>query len=379
MSLKKIIKDEIEKYFGNNKKLEIDLDLTNSLNYAPGKITRAVDQSNRNSNLPQDNQIQQMVDDNDITAIGMNEEEVSVDSPLTLFKGRGRSGETLDKREPKFGAGLYFTSKEDIARKYSDKVFKYTIEPKKVFQTPQFRYIAKYQIWSLRIIEEFGSKENWIQDLKSKGYDMVMGWNSAFKEWEYVVLDKGIITSEERIETSAEMNELKEKDITTLNFFDFDGTLADCPEPGKGKKEYKKITGKNYPHMDWWGNPKSLETFDVKIFPKMKAEFDKKKSIEQSKTYLLTNRKEILSTQVKSILDNGDITMDGYDFYVSGKNKVDRIKVILRDFPKVKTINIYDDRADQLNIFKTFKKEMDHYYVTINVFRCTNGKFKETK
>ena len=199
MSLEDIIKEEVGNYFGHKKKLEIYLDLPNSLSYRSGNITRDVDQSNINSYLPQDNQIQKMVDDNDITAISLNEEDVRVDSPITLFKGRGRSGETLDKREPKFGPGLYFTSKESNARKYSDKVFKYTIDPKKVFQTPQFKYIAKYQIWSLIIARDFGSKVEWVKDLKSKGYDMVMGWNSAFKEWEYIVLDKDIITNEERV------------------------------------------------------------------------------------------------------------------------------------------------------------------------------------
>lgn len=384
MRLIEIIKEEIDKYFNDNKKLETNLDLPNSLGYSPGRVvTRAVDSNNLTPTYPGDDQIQQMIDDNGITAISMNEEEVNFDSPLILFKGRGRSGETLDKREPKFGPGLYFTSKEEIARKYSDQVYKYQIEPKKAFKTPQFKFISKYQIWSLRIIEEFGSKNEWVNDLKSKGYDMVIGYNSAFKEWEYVVLDKSIITKEEKVESAEQeaqpMEESKKKEITTLNFFDFDGTLADAMEPGKGKKEYKKITGKTYPSMNWWGSSKSLEPFDVKLFPKVKAEYEKKKGAPQSKTYLLTNRIEKLSPQVKSILDDGGVTMDGYDFYKSGKSKSDRIKDILKEFPKVKTINVYDDRADQLKVFKELKKELDHYYITVNVFRCTKGKIKETK
>jgi len=376
----------------------VEIDLPNSLVFNPSPpLTRSGAQTGRTA-YPQDKQIQQMIDKAGLTPIGMNEEEAAMMGPLTAFKGRGRSGSVELKNQPKFGKGLYFTPQIDIAKEYSDKIFKYTLEPKKVYQTPKFKKLMDYQIWSFKLSKQFGGKKEWIDKLKSDGYDMVMGWNPAFNEWEYVVLDKNIITNEEQVDIPVPKNKFistgfdlkrnpegaldedsKKKEITTLSFFDFDGTLADAMEPGEGKKEYKKVTGKNYPDIGWWDNPKSLEPFDVKIFPKIKAEYEKKKAIPQSKTFLLTNRVEKLSKQVKSILDDGGVTMDGYDFYQSGKNKADRIKAIMKKFPKVTTINIYDDRADQLNIFKAFKSEMDHNFVDVNVHRCTKGNFKSTK
>lgn len=385
MNIHKIVQEEVENFLSERHKAKTveskdngkisEIDLPNSLAYSPSPmLTKSGAQTTRTA-YPKDGQIQDMIDSAGLTAISMNEEEPS-GGRMVAYKGRGRSGSPELKKEPKFGRGLYFTPQVDVAKQYSDNVFKYELNPKKIYTTPRFGKIIDYQLWSFKTAKEFGDKSSWTEQLKSDGYDMIMGWNPAFKEWEYVVLDKGIIKKEEKVEL---VQEGSSKDIKVVNLFDFDGTLANTMEPNKGKKEYEKITGKKYPHIGWWDKPESLEPFDVELFPKLKNEFENRKGESNSKSFLLTNRVEDLSSQVKSILKKGGATMDGYDFYQSGKNKVDRIKAILKKFPKAKTINIYDDRADQLKLFKAFKKEMEPYFIDVNVFRCTNGKFSQTK
>jgi len=167
------------------------------------------------------------------------------------------------------------------------------------------------------------------------------------------------------------VSENMDDSVKTLNFFDFDGTLANTMEPEEGVKTYEQLTGEPYPHegyAGWWDNKESLEPFDVKINPSVKKEYSKKLLEPNSKVILLTNRKGKLHNQIKGILDKNGVKFDAYDYKGDGNEKPDRIKSYLEQYPEVKEVNVYDDMQEQLVMFHKMKKELEKSGILVNVF-----------
>lgn len=153
---------------------------------------------------------------------------------------------------------------------------------------------------------------------------------------------------------------------TTLNVFDFDGTLMDSPMPGPGKETYKEITGKDWPHKGWWGQIDSLKPFDVKPIKQTSELYNEYTKIPNSVSVLMTNRLAKFEPVVKEKL-NGLYVFDYYDFKNDNREKPDRIKEILRNNPTIDTINIFDDMDEQIERFNKFKEENPD--LEINVFQ----------
>lgn len=158
--------------------------------------------------------------------------------------------------------------------------------------------------------------------------------------------------------------------ITTLNVFDFDGTLIDSPTPEVGKQMYKQITGINYPHKGWWGQLDSLSPFNLKPLSITQKYYSELKNKPNSLTILMTNRlakfEDIIKEKIKGIYD-----FDMLNFKTNQKEKPERIIDILEKYPTINTINIFDDMDEQINLFNEFKKNYPN--LNINITQIKKG------
>ncbi|MFW6219920.1 MAG: hypothetical protein ACOC33_03690 [bacterium] len=172
------------------------------------------------------------------------------------------------------------------------------------------------------------------------------------------------------------------ENIDTLSFFDFDDTTVYTIDPSLGKKIWKEKLNTNIEIDDeskWWDSPKSL---DIRVleFKPIKQTVDKIKEDNLKAnciTILLTNRKIHLSDLVKKILNNIGINFDIYKFK-NNDEKVSRILDVLRKFPNVKNINIYEDRYDECLKFNMFKEKYKNKY-NINIIQFKPKKNMDIK
>ena len=153
---------------------------------------------------------------------------------------------------------------------------------------------------------------------------------------------------------------------TTLNVFDFDGTLMDSPMPVPGKALYKEITGNDWPHKGWWGQVDSLAPFDVEPIEQTRDLYNEYTVIPNSINILMTNRMPKFESVVKDKL-KGLYIFDHYDFKGDNREKPERIKEILKNNPSIDTINIFDDMDEQIERFRRFKDETSQ--LDINIFQ----------
>lgn len=164
--------------------------------------------------------------------------------------------------------------------------------------------------------------------------------------------------------------------ITTLSFYDFDGTLIDSPMPDSGKQEWKEKTGKEYEHVGWWGRPESLslDVFEINPIPSVLNQFRSDTTKSDTKTIMLTSRLKKLQPEIEKILQSHNIVFDELSLKQGGGEKDDRIREYLTRYPDVDTINVYDDRDKEMVVFAKMKEELGDLY-QINVYRVTDGKF----
>lgn len=153
---------------------------------------------------------------------------------------------------------------------------------------------------------------------------------------------------------------------TTLNVFDFDGTLMNSPLPDTGKQKYKEITGNDWPHKGWWGQLDSLKPFDVEPIAKTVELYNEYTAIPNSINVLMTNRLAKFEPIVKEKL-KGIYVFDYYDFKNDNREKPERIKEILKNNPSIEIINIFDDMDEQIERFNNFKNENPE--LEINVYQ----------
>ena len=164
--------------------------------------------------------------------------------------------------------------------------------------------------------------------------------------------------------------------ITTLSFYDFDGTLIDSPMPDTGRVEWKNKTGDDYPHEGWWGRPDSLNTdvFDVKPFPAILNQLRADTTKSDTYVVILTARIERLRDAIENVLRINNIQVDEVSLKNGGAEKDVRVKNFLTKFPHVKTINVYDDRDKEMKVFGQMKSDIGDDY-QVNIYRATDGKF----
>lgn len=246
--------------------------------------------------------------------------------------------------------------------------------PVKVIR-PGNRIIDGY--FGVNIHSDLGILEGCIgvpQEWLTEALNLMKKYSSGLKKHEktggeFVTLDLRSGSSQKLAGNENMLKKISSDDaIDTLYFFDFDGTLADSPEPFEGKQKYKEITGKDYPHKGWWGKKESLSTFDVSLYDNIVERYKEAKSKSNAKVILLTNRLSFLKKEVMKILNDNNITFDELNFKSDGRDKAERIKEILEKYNNIKNIIIYDDRDDQLILFKKLKDELSEKNISVKIY-----------
>jgi hypothetical protein len=74
---------------------------------------------------------------------------------------------------------------------------------------------------------------------------------------------------------------------------------VDTELPESGKQIYLDKTGKEWPHIGWWGKAESLdiEIFENKLVDSVKLSYDEMKLADDTLMVMLTGRRIVLSTQ----------------------------------------------------------------------------------
>jgi hypothetical protein len=170
------------------------------------------------------------------------------------------------------------------------------------------------------------------------------------------------------------------ENFTKLAVFDFDGTLVDTPLPEDGKKEYKKKTGKDWPHAGWWGQPMSLDmnVFDMPTISSVISDYKKEIQDPNTMVVMVTGRMVKLTDLVKDILNRHGLKFHEYHFNRGGSTESAKKKTfdqILSQHPSIKEVTLFDDRAEHINIFKQWGDEqlesgrLDKF----TIFQIVNG------
>ena len=153
------------------------------------------------------------------------------------------------------------------------------------------------------------------------------------------------------------------KKATKLKVFDFDGTLVDTPLPEEGKKLYKRKTGEEWPHIGWWGKPESLDMsiFDMPVVKSVIDDYEKVKEDEDAMIIMATGRRTALASLVKQILDIKGLEFDEYHYNTGGATEVVKMRTIERILaknPKIKDIEIWDDRLEHIPVFAEWGEKL---------------------
>lgn len=146
---------------------------------------------------------------------------------------------------------------------------------------------------------------------------------------------------------------------TKLFVFDFDSTLLRTPFPVQGKQKWEEFYGKKYPHRGWWGKKESL---DIKVFPELELieeTYKRYKEIIETEPeaimVLLTSRINDVKNEVGDYLKKYDLKFHKYIFKWWGKEKPDRVDMLLDEFPDINYVEVWDDRDKEINLYEKWK------------------------
>jgi len=148
--------------------------------------------------------------------------------------------------------------------------------------------------------------------------------------------------------------------VTQLLVFDFDGTLFDSPYPQPGKLAYTAATSQEWPHKGWWSTAESLLP-PVAVGPgPALAAFRAHHSRTGAATVVLTARNENTAHGVHHVLKSYGVHPDATllkplnTYNSSSKFKVEYLQKLLKKFPDVKGVRLWDDNEDNLDAFRQF-------------------------
>lgn len=151
--------------------------------------------------------------------------------------------------------------------------------------------------------------------------------------------------------------------VTKLAIFDFDGTLIDTPLPIDGKVTYLEKTGQTWPHRGWWGQGLSLDMsiFEMPVIEDVIASYEKEKLNSNTGLIVLTGRLEGLRVEVEAILNAKGLVFDEVHLNTGGRTenvKMRTISKLLKIFPEVTEVELWDDRLEHIPIFEAFGQRL---------------------
>ena len=148
--------------------------------------------------------------------------------------------------------------------------------------------------------------------------------------------------------------------VTELYVFDFDGTLFETPDPVAGRQFYEKTTGQRWPHKGWLSWPESLlPPLKIKPGPSL-ADYRQHCGRAGSRTVVLTARVTRTGRAVHSVLDDHQLCPDrvilkpGDSRQSTPEFKVDSVRALMRQFPDIVKVKVWDDRDDNLEAMRRF-------------------------
>ena len=152
-----------------------------------------------------------------------------------------------------------------------------------------------------------------------------------------------------------------EKKINKIAIFDLDGTLIDTPLPETGKVEYKKKTGKDWPHKGWWGQADSLdiEVFDMPVITDVVNDYNKMVKEPNTLVVLLTGRLEKLRPQVEKLLASKGLKFHKTLLSTGGSTDTFKLKtldMLVKEYPDSE-IHMWEDRLEHIPIFEEWGKK----------------------
>jgi hypothetical protein len=166
-----------------------------------------------------------------------------------------------------------------------------------------------------------------------------------------------------------EFDKPSKESATRLVVFDFDGTLFRSPNPPDDFKG------------NWWASKESLAEPHVPKEPDRSYWFKDtvtatEEAFNDSKTFsvMLTGRMEKnFQDRIMELLDQNGIQFHEIGMNDSGQDTVDfklkEIKKILKQYPKISSIEIWDDKKDHLN---KFKSELETGQTKVKIHKVAN-------
>jgi hypothetical protein len=165
------------------------------------------------------------------------------------------------------------------------------------------------------------------------------------------------------------IKEMKQE-VEKITIFDFDGTLMNTPHPENGIPLWESVNKKKYPHVGWWSKPESLDDsiFDISTINETVKMYSKEIEKPNTLVIMLTGRLPQQSLQVEELLHVNGLYFDEYHYKGKGdtlSSKINTIKNLIDKYPKVKQIDMYEDRKPHAIEFLKWGEENG---VNINVF-----------
>lgn len=145
--------------------------------------------------------------------------------------------------------------------------------------------------------------------------------------------------------------------IKRLDLYDFDETLVRAPSFTN-----KKAVEAAYPEhqfnqaYEFYDHHTSLceSVHHIQLIEPV-YEFWKQANLDPvTKTALVTHRVGHLETKVRHVLASRGVIMDRYFFYGRTTPKFKAIEELLKDFPEVEKIRIFDDSYEQISIYLNY-------------------------
>jgi hypothetical protein len=168
--------------------------------------------------------------------------------------------------------------------------------------------------------------------------------------------------------------------IMRLQVFDFDGTLMQTISPETGKGDWKRIKNKKYEPKGWWASPISLDldVFNIKPFKSVLAQLKKEKATPKTYVIILTSRLESLRPEVQEVLDKNNIQVDKLDMKYSEETKGEKILEYINQFPYLREISVYDDRAVDIDSYKSIINKIPRRII-FNIYLANHGNLSLTE
>jgi FMN phosphatase YigB (HAD superfamily) len=149
--------------------------------------------------------------------------------------------------------------------------------------------------------------------------------------------------------------------IKKISIFDFDGTLVDSPKPEDGIAIWEEIYGFEYPFKTWWDRVESLDqkVFNIDTIESTIDDYNEEYGNEDTLVIMLTGRIPKLKNTIKNILDKNNIYFDEYHFKDIDNtllSKVNTIESLLKEYPYVEEIEMWEDRKHHAKAFEIWGK-----------------------